>query len=51
MSLNDYHIERSKIALKAVEEMSKYPSSLEEMREQTRRVLSGETRAIKNHNK
>ena len=36
--LNDYHRRRNKIALKNVEEMSKEPYTLEQMREQAMMV-------------
>lgn len=39
-SLNDYHRERNKKAVLAVEEMKNRPYSLEEMKEQTTRILS-----------
>jgi len=39
-SLNDYHRERNKKAVLAVEKMKNRPYSLEEMKEQTTRILS-----------
>lgn len=40
-SLTDYHYERSKAAQKAVEEMAKHPLSLEQKKEQVRRLKEG----------
>ena len=39
-SLTDYHRERNKKAVLAVEEMKKRTYTLEEMKEQTRQILS-----------
>ena len=39
-TLNDYHKERNRIACLAVEEMLKHPTSLEEMKEQTKRIMT-----------
>lgn len=38
-ALNSYHIERNRSACLAVDEMRKHPSTLEEMREQTRKIM------------
>ena len=38
--LNEYHKQRSKAALKAVEEMAKHPASMEQMKKQIQRLLS-----------
>lgn len=40
-TLNAYHIERNRLACLEVEEMMKHPSTLEEMREQTRNIMAG----------
>ena len=45
--LNDYHKKRSEAAIKAVEEMSKRPFSLEQVREQTERLLRASDEEVK----
>ena len=41
-TLNSYHIERNLLACLEVEKMLKHPSTLEEMREQTRKIMDGQ---------
>ncbi len=41
-TLNSYHIERNRLACLEVEKMMKHPSTLEEMREQTRKIMDGQ---------
>lgn len=49
-TLNDYHKERNRKASLLVEEMKQKPSSLEEMREQTQRILSDKIIDMKTEN-
>lgn len=41
-TLNSYHIERNRLACLEVEKMMKHPSTLKEMREQTRKIMDGQ---------